>query len=528
MSFVNRNEGQNLGTEKIYKNIYLLTLLLAVPCVLAFGFLGKFFIPILLGPNANAVLVYLLPYTLAVSIFTIANLITQYHLARKDYVFSYFSLVGSLLLVIGISIYHDTISHIVTVILVVSTISWILIEVLHYLDEHNKFFQRAVEDLGDMFSTKELAEETLDIHTCKRVLVYNWRDIRHKYAGGAEIYLHEILKRWTEQGIKVTLFCGNDGMSPRQETIDGVETIRRGGFYLVYIWAFLYYIFRFRNKYDVIIDCQNGIPFFTPLYTRKPVYCLMFHVHQEVFRKSLNKLLAVIAVFLERDLMPVVYSKTKFVTISESSKEAIQGLDLGKSGIDIVHPGVDLQKCFPGQKNEEPLVVYLGRLKYYKSVHLLITAFKIILKEIPNAKLAIVGTGEEEEVLREQAKKEGLNGEIIFTGQVTEFEKLMYLQKAWVAVNPSYMEGWGLTTIEANACATPVVASNVPGLKDSVLDNHTGFLVDYGKVEQLSEKILELLDKRQTRESMGSTASKRLSQSFCLAKSREYFIVSMD
>ena len=72
-------------------------------------------------------------------------------------------------------------------------------------------------------------------------------------------------------------------------------------------------------------------------------------------------------------------------------------------------------------------------------------------------------------------------------------EKIKLYQKAWVFVNPSFMEGWGITTIEANACATPVVASNVPGLRDSVRNPHSGFLVPYGSINEFSTKIIELI-----------------------------------
>ena len=105
----------------------------------------------------------------------------------------------------------------------------------------------------------------------------------------------------------MTVFSGNDGTQERFETIDGVNIVRRGGFYLVYLWAFLYYMLRFRGRYDVVIDCENGIPFFTPLYVRKPLFCLMHHVHQEVFYHSLPKPLAWLASSLEKGQMPLVY-----------------------------------------------------------------------------------------------------------------------------------------------------------------------------------------------------------------------------
>src|SRR5262249_52931517 len=150
---------------------------------------------------------------------------------------------------------------------------------------------------------------------------------------------HELAKQWVAEGNEVTIFCGNDRKNARTEVIDGLNVIRRGGFYTVYLWAFIYYLTMFRGKYDVIIDCHNGIPFFTPMYASEPVFCLMPHVHQEVFTKYLIWPLSWIARFLEKDLMPAVYRNVRFITISQSSKNAISELGLGKAGIEIVQPG---------------------------------------------------------------------------------------------------------------------------------------------------------------------------------------------
>ena len=108
------------------------------------------------------------------------------------------------------------------------------------------------------------------------------------FAGGAEVYIDELAKRWVKDGNSVTMFCGNDHKNLPYEKIGGIEVYRRGGTYMVYVYAFMYYMLKFRGKYDVIIDCENGIPFFTPLFVHKPVILLVHHVHQEVFRAFLR------------------------------------------------------------------------------------------------------------------------------------------------------------------------------------------------------------------------------------------------
>lgn len=327
----------------------------------------------------------------------------------------------------------------------------------------------------------------------KKILIFNWRDTKHRYAGGSEVYIHEIAKRFIKSGYSVTLFCGNDGKSSRYEIVDGIEVVRRGGFYFVYFWAFLYYIFRFKNKYDTLIDCENGIPFFTPLYARKRTFCLVFHVHQEVFRRSLIGPLAWIAMFLEKRLMPKVYRNINFITISDSSKKDMVKLGLNKNKINIIEPGVNLKKFKPGKKSSQPLVLYLGRLKFYKRVDVFIKMAKKVVKKIPGVKFIIAGEGEEMKRLKNLVKKLSLGSNLDFTGRVSEDKKIRLYQKSWVFVNPSLMEGWGITTIEANACGTPVVASDVPGLRDSLGDSAGGYLAKYGNVHDFSKYVVSLI-----------------------------------
>ncbi len=367
-----------------------------------------------------------------------------------------------------------------------------------------RFWKRTLIDANDLLK-KDFEVDTKNVRGTK-ILVFNWRDNSHVFAGGAEVYVHELSKRLVSEGNHVTLFCGNDGRAPRYEIVDGVYIVRRGGFYLVYLWAFLYYMLKFRNKYDVVIDCENGIPFFTPLYVRKPIFCVLHHVHLDIFSNYLNRPMALLAKFLEGTLMPLVYLNVPFITVSQSTKMSMKEIGLGKKGIYIVQNGVDLLNLIPGAKATNPLVLYLGRLKEYKSVDILIKAFKSVLDKTPNANLIIAGSGTEESNLKKLTENLGLTGSVSFLGKVTEEEKIKLMQRAWAFVNPSYIEGWGITVIEANACGTLVVASDVAGLRDSVKNSYNGFLVDYGNITAFSSKIIEVLQNSLVRESCSKNA----------------------
>ncbi|MDR3643270.1 MAG: glycosyltransferase [Candidatus Doudnabacteria bacterium] len=506
VALVSSNEGQNASSQKTFYRIFAATAALVFASVIALGPLGGIVVPLLFGAKAVPILPFLTDYMLAMALFTLSTAILMYHLARRQYVFSGAALLCAAVMCAGIILRHGGILQVTHVMLLAGALSLAVLGIMHALERQYKFIRSNFLDFLGIFSPNFPAVPMGSLG--KRVLIFNWRDTRHAFAGGAEVYVHELARRWADSGTRVVLFCGNDGNCPREEIIDGVHIVRRGGFYFVYVWAFFYYLFRFRGKFNVIVDCQNGIPFFTPLYAREKIYCLMHHVHQEVFRKHLRFPLSTIASLLENTAMPLVYKKVKFITISDSSKSEMENLGLGSAGMEIVHPGVDLQNLEPGEKYKQPLVLYLGRLKAYKSVDVLINAFRHIAQRLPAARLVIAGDGEDREHLEKLTQLLRLGERVSFLGKISEQEKISWLKKAWVFCNPSMMEGWGITTIEANACGVPVVAANVPGLRDSVNNPHTGFLVEHGNAPKFAEHILKILTNRSLQQFMEAQSVK--------------------
>ncbi|OGM08032.1 hypothetical protein A2159_03435, partial [Candidatus Woesebacteria bacterium RBG_13_34_9] len=344
------------------------------------------------------------------------------------------------------------------------------------------------------FENKVLASGKL------RILVFNWRDTKHVWAGGAEVYINEMAKRWVRGGNQVTIFCGNDEKNKRNEIVDGVKVIRRGGFYMVYFWAFFYYVFRFRGQFDVIVDCENGIPFFSPIYSALPKILLIHHVHQEVFRNHLMFPLSFIARKLEADLMPALYKNTPVVTVSESSRDDIVKRGWAKpEDVCVVNPGVDFTKFIKVKKTPNPSFVYLGRIKEYKNIDLLLYAFSRIRKDYPDAKLSIAGDGESLNSLKLLANDLKISNSVSFLHRVDDETRAYLLSQSWAAVQPSSYEGWGLTVLEANASGTCVIASDVKGLRDSVVDNQTGILFPMGNVEALISAMEKIINDKSLR-----------------------------
>lgn len=499
LPFTSRNEGKNSKSNGIFYLILSSIVFVTFSCVGGLALFGSYIVPFAFGAKAEAILPFIIPYSLAISFFCISVAFLQHHLAKKNYLYSWIAVFMSVFMVIGFSLYHDSISQVVNVLLFTSIVMLICMVLMHVVQMYGLYLFRALVDFFGLFLPFSSENQQ---KTGKGVLIFNWRDTKHTYAGGAEEYLHQLARRWVKEGYNVTWFAGNDGKCKRYEMLDGIEIIRRGGFYFVYIWAMLYYLFRFRGKYDVIIDSENGIPFFTPLYAKEKVFLVMHHVHREVFFKYLMPPFSWFAAWLELSVMPWAYRNTQFITVSKSTRDEIMQHKLTDKEPILIHNGVDLSKFSPGEKHKNPLVLYLGRLKQYKSVDVLIRAAKIVLTTIPHAEFVIAGDGEEKANLIKLVKDLKLEVNITFMGKVSEDQKKNLYQKAWLLVHPSMMEGWGIAIIEANACGTPVVAADVPGLRDSVKNPHTGYLLRHGDHEGFAEKICLLLEDQKLRQDM--------------------------
>jgi glycosyltransferase involved in cell wall biosynthesis len=495
LPIVSHNEGAGKDSSLAYKQLLLLTTFASIGAFVILGMFGQITAPILWGRNALGITNYLAFYCLAMVYFTITNTIIVYHQAKKKYEFQIAGFLFSFIQIAGLIFYHENLAQITTVFLGSSVMSLTGILILQFTSPY-------IYRLGQKLSNRILGETTTAPYQ-KSILIFNWRDTRHIWGGGAEVYIQELAKRWVEEGCRVTIFCGNDRKNPRHETIDGVEIYRRGGFFLVYLWAPIYYFLKFRKKYETIIDCENGIPFFTPLYAgSEKKYLLIHHVHQEIFRKGLPYPAFLVASFLEQILMPFVYRKIQVLTVSPSSKADILGRRMTNKEPIIIYNGVDLKKLKPGKKTAHPTILYLGRLKDYKSIPVLLKSAKNIITKIPTAKFIIAGDGPEKKRLMRITNDLKITSNVEFTGKVTEQEKIALYQKAWVFVNPSLMEGWGITSIEANACGTPVIGSNVPGLSDSIKNPHSGLLVPYGNTDEFTKAILKLVKNDRIRKQM--------------------------
>lgn len=339
-----------------------------------------------------------------------------------------------------------------------------------------------------------------------KILIINWRDIKNPEAGGAEVHLQEIFKRIVKNGHEVTLISSRFGDCVDFEVVDGIHIIRIGNKYNFNFATPLYYLTKLKNeKFDVVIDDISKIPLCTPLYIKKPLIGLIHHIHGPTLFKELSFIAASYIWISERFLIPF-YKNKKMITVSNSTKEELVKMGIPKNNINVIYNGYDCNGESPSKnKSKDPMIAYVGRVKAYKQLDHLIRAFKIVKNDVSLCKLIIAGKGEKE-YLRGIVSELGLELSVEFHEEVSEKKKFILLHEAWIFASPSMKEGWGITVIEANACGTPAVGYNVPGLRDSIIDGYNGLLVEEGNIESLASAIIKTIKDDKLRKALSENA----------------------
>jgi len=333
-----------------------------------------------------------------------------------------------------------------------------------------------------------------------KILILNWRDVKNPASGGAEILTHEIAKRLVKKGHKVTLFTSSFKGAKENEVIDGVQIIRKGGKYTVYLQAFKYYNQHFKGEFDVVIDEINTIPFFTPLYVKngEKLFTLIHQLAREFWFYETPAPLNLLG-YASENLLLSPYKNTRVITVSKSTSDDLQ--KLGFSKISVIIEGSKFKPLKkPPKKEETPTLIYVGRLKNPKKPGDAVEAFKIIKKKIKNARLWIVGEGP----LRKKLEQNSTEG-VTFFGHVSKQKQAELMSKAHAILVPGVREGWGLVVIEANAMGTPAIGYNINGLRDSIKNGVNGFLTE-SNPQSLAEKAIQLLENKKLAKKLSVSA----------------------
>lgn len=330
-----------------------------------------------------------------------------------------------------------------------------------------------------------------------KILAVNWRDRGDPMGGGAEVHLHETLRRLVARGHQVTwLACAYPGAPEQQIGDDGIRYRRRGKWELAnWVLPGLLRDELSANDYDVVLEDINKLPFYAPLHTRLPVLAVVPHLFGSTVYRETNALLATYVVASELPI-PWVYRRCRFLAISRSTADDLARRGIAHERIEVIECGMDhdrYARAQPPPRSRTPLLIHLGRLRRYKSIDVAIAATALIREQQPEVALHIVGDGPDRPRLQREARRLGIEAAVHFEGFLPRDRVVDLLYRSHVCLNPSPKEGWGLTVIEANECGVPVVASRRPGLSDSVREGQTGWLVEYGDEHAFARRTLDLL-----------------------------------
>lgn len=305
----------------------------------------------------------------------------------------------------------------------------------------------------------------------------NWQDRENPQAGGAEVHLHEVFGRIVARGHQADLLCsGFPGAEP-ETVLDGIRVYRVGTRYTFPMHARRCYEEGLaRNDYDVVIEDINKVPLYTPRWRVKRLVVLVHHLFgATAFREVPIPVAA--AVWLSERPLASLYGGHPFQAVSQSTADDLADRGIPRSAIRVIYNGVDAELYTPdwSRRAAAPTFAYLGRLKRYKRVDIVIRAFAQL--NAAEARLEIAGQGDYRPALESLGRSLGLGDRLRFPGYVDEDEKVDLLRRAWATVLASPKEGWGISNLESAACGTPVIAGNSPGIRESVIDGETGFLV---------------------------------------------------
>jgi len=315
----------------------------------------------------------------------------------------------------------------------------------------------------------------------RRVLFLNWRDLHNPLGGGSERYLHRVASGLAARGAHVTVrTAAYPGAAP-EELLDGVRYVRGGSPNTVFPQALLDVRRRRFGPVDVVVDCQNGVPFWTRASVRVPVVVLVHHVHREQWRVAVGPVAGRVGWLLESRVAPFVYRRCQYVAVSPTTRRQLVELGVGAERIAVVHNGVDTAPTAPApaRRCPQPMLAVVSRLVPHKRVEQAVEVLARLLPDWPGLRLTVVGDGYWRPQIRRRVEQLGLSNRVSLLGHVDEATKHAVLASSWLHLCPSLKEGWGLAIMEAARHGVPTIAyRDAGGTVDSVLHEQTGLLAD--------------------------------------------------
>jgi glycosyltransferase involved in cell wall biosynthesis len=242
------------------------------------------------------------------------------------------------------------------------------------------------------------------------------------------------------------------------------------------LWALITVL---RMHPDLVIDVQNGMPFWSRLVTRCPVVVLVHHQHKLQWCSWFGPVVGRIGWWLESRVAPWVYRRCRYVTVSEHTRGELEALGIDPTRVAVVPNGLDPVPPVEAQRDPRPLIVAVSRLVPHKRIEHAVETVARLRRGWPDLRLEIIGCGPSAEPLAALAAELGVADRVTLHGFVDEQTKHEILARSWVHLCPSVKEGWGIVVMEAGAHGVPTVAYHAAGgVGESVLDGRTGLLAD--------------------------------------------------
>lgn len=355
-----------------------------------------------------------------------------------------------------------------------------------------------------------------------RIAFLVWRDTRHPEGGGSELFVERMAEWLAGQGHEVTVVCAAHADAPRDEIRAGVRFRRRGGRLTVYLHGLAYLLTARGRRTDVVVDVQNGLPFFSPLVRRRGLVVLVHHVHREQWQIIYPGWRGHLGWWLESRLAPRVYRGRRYVTVSQASRADLARLGVAAERVQVVHNGIDVphpQATAP--RSAAPTLCVLCRLVPHKQVEHALEVAARLRPTMPALRVEVVGDGWWRADLERRAAELGISDAVRFHGHVSAVERGRILDESWLLLAPSVKEGWGIAIMEAAARGVPALAyRSAGGVCESIIDGETGKLVD--DLDEMAKATDELLTDSALRERLGQAARERAA-GFCWPETARNF-----
>jgi glycosyltransferase involved in cell wall biosynthesis len=340
----------------------------------------------------------------------------------------------------------------------------------------------------------------------RRVHVLAWRDLDDVDAGGSEVHADELMSRWAAHGLDVLHRTSAAVGLPPTDTRNGYSVVRRGSRYSVFPRTIVAELTRRMGRFDALVEIWNGVPWFSPVWCRKPHITVLHHVHGPMWDQILPGPLASFGRVLEARIAPPFYRRSVTITPSDATREELLELGFRADRVRAFPNGVDSFFSPGDAKTATPSILAVGRLAPVKRFELVIDAAIEARRRVPGLTATIIGDGPLRGELEQRIAAAGAWDWIHIRGRIDRHDLVAEYQQAWLVVSGSLAEGWGLSLTEGAACGTPAVATNIRGHRSSVVAGETGVLVEPA---ELGDTIADVLLDDRRRAALAAAALAR-------------------